>query len=242
MSAEILDDKRLNKQRIECKQIYFALTDPNYGWQNHPAVKMWVGYEEALVDYAIECCAAWRRRGGADNAGLEAWFLLLPEYEYVRTGEYSLPWWLGNEPFHTSHKSNLLRKDPQHYECFARVEGIQPTWSYVWPTKDLQRSGDARESYVNKHEYRSILPSDDYQYEVVKYDVNDGSQPTVISQWPRRIHTCFNTRRGAWKRVSVGRVIRGSSLGKKNVLAQFDRLQDYSYMLFTHQEDEEQKP
>lgn len=209
MSAEILDDKRLNKQRVECKQIYLALTDPDYGWKHHPATKMWSGYEEALVDYAIECCATWRRRGGADNAGLEAWFMLLPEYEYVRTGEYSLPWWLGNEPFHTSHKSNLLRKDPKHYECFARVEGIRPDMPYVWPTKDLRRPGKARESHDNRREYRSVLPTD-----------------ITYAAVPRRVHACTNNRRGAWKRVSVG-------------VARRELLSNYSYMIFT---DEEQKP
>ena len=50
-SAKTLDYKRLGKQRVEAYQILQALSDPNYGWQNHPAVKMWRGYEEALVAY-----------------------------------------------------------------------------------------------------------------------------------------------------------------------------------------------
>ena len=40
-SARALDSKRLGKQRIETLQIMRALTVPGYGWQHHPAVRMW---------------------------------------------------------------------------------------------------------------------------------------------------------------------------------------------------------
>lgn len=42
-SAKCLDNKRLGKQRVECIQIIKAINNPKYGWQNHPAVKMWRG-------------------------------------------------------------------------------------------------------------------------------------------------------------------------------------------------------
>lgn len=51
-SASVLDNKRLGKQRVECLQILKALSDPAYGWQNHPAVKMWKGYTDRLVHLA----------------------------------------------------------------------------------------------------------------------------------------------------------------------------------------------
>ena len=43
-SAKVLDRQRLGKQRVENLQIIKALLDPTYGWQNHPAVKMWRGH------------------------------------------------------------------------------------------------------------------------------------------------------------------------------------------------------
>ena len=46
-SAACLDNKRLNKQIVECYQILRAITDPTYGWQNHPAVNMWRGFKGA---------------------------------------------------------------------------------------------------------------------------------------------------------------------------------------------------
>ena len=48
-SAADLDDRRLGKQRVETLQILRALTWRTYGWQNHPAVRMWRGFVPALV-------------------------------------------------------------------------------------------------------------------------------------------------------------------------------------------------
>ena len=52
-TAACLDYRRLGKQRIEAKQIYLALTVKDYGWKQHPAVKMWAGYECLLLIYGI---------------------------------------------------------------------------------------------------------------------------------------------------------------------------------------------
>lgn len=43
-TARVLDVRRLGKQRVETLQILRALTFDDYGWRNHPAVTMWVGY------------------------------------------------------------------------------------------------------------------------------------------------------------------------------------------------------
>ncbi|NIR59253.1 MAG: cytoplasmic protein, partial [Gammaproteobacteria bacterium] len=52
--------RRLGRQRVEAFQVLRGLTFPGYGWRHHPAVKMWAGYEEALVRYGLEICAVWR--------------------------------------------------------------------------------------------------------------------------------------------------------------------------------------
>lgn len=49
--------------------------------------------------------------------------------DQVRTLDY--PHWFGSEEFHASHRSNLLRKDPDHYSQFEWTEG--PDIEYVWP-------------------------------------------------------------------------------------------------------------
>ena len=121
-SFEVLDYKRLGKQRLEAKQILMCLLGTgSTGWRNHPAVKMWQGYESAVSNYFRESILVWKARGY--NNTME-----IPEY----INGAPMPSWLGDESFHTSHKSNLLRKDPTHY---GRVFGYVPdNLDYVWPT------------------------------------------------------------------------------------------------------------
>lgn len=136
-SARVLDNKRLGKQRVECKQILRALgvaiggqSGPGRGWVHHPAVVMWRGYEHSLCNYAIAMCHEWRRRGFADS--------LLPEFRdaqrYLRGGWRLFrptPTFVGNQQFHASHRSNLLRKDPVHYGQFGWAEPAD--LPYHWP-------------------------------------------------------------------------------------------------------------
>lgn len=65
-SGLVLDQKRLGKQRVETIQVLRGLTQPGYGWRHHPAVKMWAGYEEALVRYGLDFCTVWCATGRAD--------------------------------------------------------------------------------------------------------------------------------------------------------------------------------
>src|SRR5690348_5136966 len=66
-SARVLDRRRLGKQRVEAVQVLRGLTVPDYGWRRHPAVRMWTGYEEALVRYGLEVCRVWRDLGHQDS-------------------------------------------------------------------------------------------------------------------------------------------------------------------------------
>lgn len=126
-SAQCLDYRRLGKQRVEAKQIYLALTDPNYGWKNHPAVKMWRGYEQALARYGLAICKEWRARDYKDS--LMLWFL---QRAYSHTlCEVVLPFWIDNEDFHRSHQSNLIRKLPSHYKPL--FPGVSEDLPYIWP-------------------------------------------------------------------------------------------------------------
>lgn len=127
-TAKVLDYKRLGKQRVEVKQIYRALTVGG-GWKNHPAVKMWEGYENFLLVYGILICDEWRSRGFKDS--------LLDEFckefqKYVRSS-IDIPPWFGDEDFHLSHRSNLIRKMPSHYRKFWPDD--PNNLPYVWPGK-----------------------------------------------------------------------------------------------------------
>lgn len=123
-SAEVLDRQRLGKQRVEAKQIWTALNDPGYGWQNHPAVKMWRGYAPALALYGFYICDEWRVRGYKDS--LLPWFS-----DRLDSFCAEMPHWLGDEAFHRSHQSNLIRKDPTYYQHYWPAVG--PDLPYIWP-------------------------------------------------------------------------------------------------------------
>jgi hypothetical protein len=129
-SAHALDDKRLGKQRVEAYQIMKALADPDYGWQKHPAVQMWRGYEDALVEYGATCCMVWVLRGFQDT-------LLARFAERSWPRPYRTPPWLGDTEFHRSHQSNLVRKDAAHYQ--PQFPDVPDNLPYVWPPNDEYR-------------------------------------------------------------------------------------------------------
>ena len=137
-SAEVLDRKRLGKQRVECIQVLRGLLRPGYGWRHHPAVKMWRGHEEALGRYAYACCETWVRLGFGDTcAATIAGELAEAGVRRVRRQDElaeagALPPWLGDEGFHRSHQSALLRKEPDHYGPL--FPGVPDDLEYVWPT------------------------------------------------------------------------------------------------------------
>lgn len=128
-SAYVLDDRRLGKQRVETLQIMNALSGRSKGWVNHPAVRMWRGYEAALMWYQIAICNEWQRRGFEDTC-LEKTLAVWTEHFDPEPGDYYPAWW-GQPQLHASHRSNLLRKDPDHYRRFWPDEADD--LPYVWP-------------------------------------------------------------------------------------------------------------
>ena len=125
MSARCLDRQRLGKQRVEAMQLLKALRDGG-GWSNHPAVKMWQGSHNSLVDYGIAVCREWIRRGYKDTC--------LAKIEAYRDGPSTMPPWLGDRRLHDSHRSNLLRKNAAHYSANGWTVG--PELPYAWPSSD----------------------------------------------------------------------------------------------------------
>lgn len=136
-SARALDTRRLGKQRVECIQVLRGLTVPGYGWRHHPAVKMWRGCEEALGRYALTCCEVWTELGFGDTCAATLVADLAPagvhevrtQSELAEAG--ALPCWLGDEDFHRSHRSSLVRKDPEFYR--PRFPDVPDDLPYVWP-------------------------------------------------------------------------------------------------------------
>jgi hypothetical protein len=126
-SARVLDNRRLGKQRVECLQILKALHDPEYGWQNHPATKMWRADVFGLAQYGLNICDEWIRRGFKDTCRDK-----IAQFSCTKRAlQYIIPPDWVTDDFCLSHRSNLVRKMPEHYsKYFPDVSGDLP---YVWP-------------------------------------------------------------------------------------------------------------
>ncbi|MEW2359586.1 MSMEG_6728 family protein [Spirillospora sp. NPDC029432] len=140
-SARVLDPRRLGKQRVETVQVLRGLTVPGYGWRRHPAVLMWRGYEEALVRYGLEICREWTGAGrrdtcaatlGTDLRAARGVERVRDQRELAEAGD--LPPWLGDPALHLSHRSSLVRKDPDFYGPL--FPGVPADLPYVWPASD----------------------------------------------------------------------------------------------------------
>lgn len=129
-TAHCLDRQRLGKQRVENLQIARALNDPSYGWQNHPAVKMWRGHEYSLFRYQLNICNEWTSRGYKDTC-LNKTVKVFENSDGIVGSSY--PYWLGDDEFHLSHRSNLLRKDFEHYSKYFNHNNVPINMPYIWP-------------------------------------------------------------------------------------------------------------
>jgi hypothetical protein len=136
-SVRVLDMKRLGKQRVENLQIMKALTGDSKGWVNHPAVKMWRGREAALLEYQFQTVKAWTAKGYKDTC----WQKTVDVYSSWSGSQHGqrddlgapfMPHWVGNEQFHLSHQSNLIRKDPDFYRPKFGTR-VPDDLEYVWP-------------------------------------------------------------------------------------------------------------
>jgi hypothetical protein len=146
-SVRDLDNARLDKQRLECLQILQTLREESDKYQNHLAMRMWDGFEPALVLYGLIVCHEWRIvRGMSDKVWMD-----LAEYaeEYGITGsitEYTpggstkctatgeapeAPPWLTDVEVLRSHRSNLKRKLPARYgDMYPETPDDMP---FLWP-------------------------------------------------------------------------------------------------------------
>lgn len=150
-SLACLDWHRLGKQRIEARQVYAAVKrvrgdtleqlsvhdwerlevtlqrrlrdegKPRVGWTTHPCTVMWRNHAKALAYYGDLCILEWMSRGYRNTMPL-----LIRERDTI-----PLPEFIGDEEFHSSHRSNLLRKDTNYYGQFGWTES--PDMEYKWP-------------------------------------------------------------------------------------------------------------
>ena len=144
-SLDALDNKRLNKQILECYQILNVLSgnSKSNAWRNHPAVLMWEHSEQELYRYAMTAVVLADMRGiktDKNKANLEA---LSRSRKVIYWGDETPRWAINPTTIkrvNATHKANLYRKDPIYYAEFASSvndphnKPCCERCQYYWPT------------------------------------------------------------------------------------------------------------
>lgn len=116
--ARKLDGRRLVKQVAECAQLLRQLdVFPHGGWSNHPAVRMWVGFDDSLFTYMDAMHDECLYRSYNPHAEYDR---VCSEMGWLELTDVKPPWW-GCRIVHQSHAVALELK----------ALDIKP--SYWWP-------------------------------------------------------------------------------------------------------------
>lgn len=157
-TAHVLDDRRLGKQRVEALQILQSLKRKSGAWYSHPAVQMWKGYERGLAYYGMTMCDEWRNKRKFNDTTWDKFFDSL-DGNFAAPAQ---PVWRRDIRLLTSHRSNLVRKDPDFYG--PRFPETPENMPYLWAVIDENRQGyHLRVSWADLSRVESgerVLPDD----------------------------------------------------------------------------------
>jgi hypothetical protein len=152
-SAASLDNKRLNKQLLEGRQIYQIIAENRTkgGWVNHPIVNMWKKYDNALFEYLIAIKNECNYRNIQTQKNWDA-IINIHNANWNRGNGVVMPPWIGDERVHLSHRQNLYKKDPDYYAFFAADNDLSAVsccdrCNYFWPTHVLMYNGELLEPF-----------------------------------------------------------------------------------------------
>ena len=115
-TAQALDQKRLHKQIIECRQVLDALNGAK-AWSNHPCVLQYRGCEEWLEDYLM-CLVAYKNEDIVQAFVAEQWCCV------------TKPKWHTQE-YYDQMKRRLYTKDKEHYKQWSYLGESDENWYYV---------------------------------------------------------------------------------------------------------------
>lgn len=123
----------LDKSRLGNQVWREGMTLIRGGWPNHPASKMWQGYQYHLGLYLLAGLKALSERGKEYPHIREN--ILIEMSKHKDTGA---PPWFGNDKLHASHRRALLYKNQEWYSQFGWAESPdvpneKGKLNYVWP-------------------------------------------------------------------------------------------------------------
>lgn len=122
------DQKRYNKQIIECRQIIDAI-DGKLAWKNHPVTLMYKPYREWL-SYYMECLISYRHFNKAtDGSNGELIWKHETLYNNEEANKITPPFL--TEEFCDNHKRRLYTKDNELYPQFKEYGITEENWYFV---------------------------------------------------------------------------------------------------------------
>ncbi len=129
-----MDLRTLTAQRFEAHRLLSMLTASTpVNMMSDPAVKMWRDYPMWVATFGVAVCLEWEGRSERSSQLTKFFIESLDVMDL--TDPY--PFWLGDPVLHLSHRSNMIRLAPDHYQKLwpGVVEGIP----LVYPTYEKEQ-------------------------------------------------------------------------------------------------------
>jgi hypothetical protein len=148
-SIQCLSDYRLQRQSFEAGVVLDHVVGRYAStlWKRHRVTRMWRGYESALGLYfsltLLECAVrGFRSMRVAPydyRSGYTTKTLHYACTEFLPIDQIVYPPWLGDEEFHASHRSALLRRCPDMRESMGWTE--PDDLEQIWPNSKEEPDG-----------------------------------------------------------------------------------------------------
>lgn len=178
--AELLDDRRLNRQRTDITALLRKLMIEESD-DDHALVKMWRGNERFLCRFGVAVCMEHQARG---NAGQTAEKILEYRGNFDPETDVAPEWW-GDEAVHDSHKSYLVRQQPSHYRQFWPEIADDLPMIYPRSPEKSRKSPDRRErDKLIKKAYRAKDKADAARQAAIDAAHAAGLDPDTLEAIP----------------------------------------------------------
>ena len=128
MTARCLDNRTLSIQRFEAWTLLVSLRY-NDGYAPPKLANMWREHTPWLIAYGNAVCIEWERRHGETSELSRLFKDAVPTPLDYRELDY--PPWLGYPLLHVSHRANLIKVNPDHYQ--PQWPGVPEGIPLVWP-------------------------------------------------------------------------------------------------------------
>ncbi len=127
-SARSMDSRTLTIQRFDAFRLLSAITkDAPTGMRSTPCFLLWRDHPLWLASYGVAVSLEWERQA---NRPSELTNRFRDHLASVTDLTEPYPRWLGDSLLHLSHRSNMIRLSPEHYQALwpGVIEGLPLFW------------------------------------------------------------------------------------------------------------------